>query len=199
MFPLEVQPTVPEREFFIGNLVVRIHFIIVIIRWTGLAPQEFEFSFPGSLISTFLKIIWIIEWIRTSKLSIKKSLSAQEDQEEVKIMAELERQKKLEREKRLAEEKENNARSAARQEENNATSALEGGKPAAPPLKSSRHVGSSQSRSYPPAEPEPESQCVFSFCQSRLTEENNATSALEGSKAAALLASRRVGSSQNRS
>ena len=30
------------REFFIGNLLVRIHFIIVMIRWTGLAPWEFE-------------------------------------------------------------------------------------------------------------------------------------------------------------
>jgi len=28
----------PEREFFIDNLLVRIHFIIVMIRWTGLAP-----------------------------------------------------------------------------------------------------------------------------------------------------------------
>jgi len=44
----------PEREFFIGNLLVRIHFIIVMIRWTGLAPWEFEFPFPGSLTSTFL-------------------------------------------------------------------------------------------------------------------------------------------------
>ena len=44
----------PEREFFIDNLLVRIHFIIVMIRWTGLAPWEFEFSFPGSLTSTFL-------------------------------------------------------------------------------------------------------------------------------------------------
>ena len=31
-----------EREFFINNLLVRIHFIIVIIRWTGLAPWGFE-------------------------------------------------------------------------------------------------------------------------------------------------------------
>ena len=29
-----------EREFVIDNLLVRIHFIIVIIRWTGLAPWE---------------------------------------------------------------------------------------------------------------------------------------------------------------
>jgi len=43
-----------EREFFIDNLLVRIHFIIVMTRWTGLAPGEFEFSFPGSLTSTFL-------------------------------------------------------------------------------------------------------------------------------------------------
>jgi len=41
-----------EREFFIDNLLVRVHFIIVMIRWTGLAPWEFEFSFPGSLTST---------------------------------------------------------------------------------------------------------------------------------------------------
>ena len=26
-----------EREFFIGNLLVRIHFTIVVMRWTGLA------------------------------------------------------------------------------------------------------------------------------------------------------------------
>ena len=33
---------------------VRFHFIIVMIRWTGLRPWEFEFPFPGSLTSTFL-------------------------------------------------------------------------------------------------------------------------------------------------
>ena len=32
--------------FFIDNLLVRIHFIIVMIRWTGLAPSEFESPFP---------------------------------------------------------------------------------------------------------------------------------------------------------
>jgi len=41
-------------QAFIDNLLVRIHFIIVMIRWTGLAPWEFEFPFPGSLTSTFL-------------------------------------------------------------------------------------------------------------------------------------------------
>ena len=44
-----------ERDFFIDNLLVRIHFIIVMIRWTGLAPCAFEFPFPGSLASTFLE------------------------------------------------------------------------------------------------------------------------------------------------
>ena len=34
-----------ERELFIDNLLVRIHFIIVMIRWTGLAPWEVEFPF----------------------------------------------------------------------------------------------------------------------------------------------------------
>ena len=43
-----------EREFFIDNLLVRIHFIIVMIRWTGLSPWQFEFPFSGSLTSTFL-------------------------------------------------------------------------------------------------------------------------------------------------
>ena len=31
----------PEREFFIDNLLVRIRLIIVMIRWTDLAPWEF--------------------------------------------------------------------------------------------------------------------------------------------------------------
>jgi hypothetical protein len=43
-----------EKQFFIDDLLVRIHFIIVIIKWTGLAPWEFGFPFPGSPISTFL-------------------------------------------------------------------------------------------------------------------------------------------------
>ena len=43
-----------KGEFFIDNLLVRIHFIVVMIRWTGLAPRELEFPFPGSLTSTFL-------------------------------------------------------------------------------------------------------------------------------------------------
>jgi len=33
---------------------VRIRFIIGMIRWTGLAPWDFAFPFPGSLTSTFL-------------------------------------------------------------------------------------------------------------------------------------------------
>ena len=39
----------PKRV--IDNLLVRIHFIIAMIRWTGLAPWGFEFPFPGSLTS----------------------------------------------------------------------------------------------------------------------------------------------------
>ena len=42
-----------ESELFIDNLLVRIHSVIVMIRWTGLAPWEFEFPFPGSFTSTF--------------------------------------------------------------------------------------------------------------------------------------------------
>ena len=47
-------PPSPEKEFLIDNLLVRLHFIIEIFQWTGLAPWEFEFRFPGSQISTFL-------------------------------------------------------------------------------------------------------------------------------------------------
>jgi len=50
-----VPDPMPERELFIDNLLVRIHFGIVMIRWTGLAPREFEFPFPGSLTSTSLQ------------------------------------------------------------------------------------------------------------------------------------------------
>ena len=32
-----------EGEFFLDNLLVRIHLIIVMIKWTGLAPWEFKF------------------------------------------------------------------------------------------------------------------------------------------------------------
>ena len=45
-----------ERELFIGNRMVRIHFVIVMIRWTGPAPWECEFHFSGSLTSTFLAL-----------------------------------------------------------------------------------------------------------------------------------------------
>ena len=43
-------PTVnAEREFFIDNLLVRIHCIIVMIRWTGLAPWELNSLFQVAL------------------------------------------------------------------------------------------------------------------------------------------------------
>ena len=40
-----------EREFFIDNLLARIHFIIEMIRWTGLAPWQFKFPFPEQALS----------------------------------------------------------------------------------------------------------------------------------------------------
>ena len=44
-----------EIDFFIDNLLVRIHFTIEMIWWTGLAPWEFEFPLTDSLIPTFLE------------------------------------------------------------------------------------------------------------------------------------------------
>ena len=46
-----------ERKSSIDNLLVRIHFIILMIWWTGLAPWEFAFPFSGSLTSTFLGVV----------------------------------------------------------------------------------------------------------------------------------------------
>ena len=48
---------VDEREFFIDNLLVRIHFIIVMIRWTGLAPWE---SSGFNLIPAFRRVLRIL-------------------------------------------------------------------------------------------------------------------------------------------
>ena len=41
----QVHHRLPERDFVIANLLVRIHLIIEMIRRTGLAPWVFEF--PG--------------------------------------------------------------------------------------------------------------------------------------------------------
>ena len=54
-YTLNPEPQTPQQgEFFIDKLLVRVHLIIVMIRWTGLAPWEFEFSFPGGRAFTFL-------------------------------------------------------------------------------------------------------------------------------------------------
>jgi len=61
----------PLRErVLIGNLLVRIHLIIVMIRWTGLAPWEFEFPFPSSLTSTFLE--YVSSYLPRGKVSFEK-------------------------------------------------------------------------------------------------------------------------------
>ena len=44
-----------EREFVIDNLLVRIHFLIEMIWWIGLAPWEFEVPLPGNFKFTFLE------------------------------------------------------------------------------------------------------------------------------------------------
>jgi hypothetical protein len=43
-----------EKDFFIENLLICIHFTIEMIWWTGLVPWKFEFPLPGSLLSAFL-------------------------------------------------------------------------------------------------------------------------------------------------
>ena len=44
-----------EIEFFIDNRLDGIHLVIEMIRCTGLAPSEFEFSFP-QVYSAFLNM-----------------------------------------------------------------------------------------------------------------------------------------------
>ena len=43
---LTVRLLTREGDFFMDNLLVRVHYIIVMIMWTGLAPLEFELPFP---------------------------------------------------------------------------------------------------------------------------------------------------------
>ena len=50
----ELSRYLTERDFFIDNLLVRIDFIVEMIWWPGFAPWEFDFPFPGSLISACL-------------------------------------------------------------------------------------------------------------------------------------------------
>ena len=69
-----------ERELFTDNLLVRIHFIIVMVRWSGLAPWQFEFPFPGSLRSTFLD--------RTA-ISSLYSIEREREREDEKVKATL--------------------------------------------------------------------------------------------------------------
>ena len=57
----------PEREFFIDNLLVR----KVTIRWTGLAPWEFEFS----ELSTFYEsnaTIW--HWVQVETFKYRQHI-----------------------------------------------------------------------------------------------------------------------------
>ena len=49
-----------EREFFIDNLMAQIHFVVEMIRWTGLAQCEAKFPVPGSLTSTFLAPLQVL-------------------------------------------------------------------------------------------------------------------------------------------
>ena len=64
-----------EREFSIDNPLVRIHFNIVMIKWTGLAPWDFESPFSGSLTSTFLEAaLYTFPEERTLSLRERQSL-----------------------------------------------------------------------------------------------------------------------------
>ena len=44
----EVPLSERERDFFMENLLVRIHYIIVMIRWSGLAPWQSDLLMKSS-------------------------------------------------------------------------------------------------------------------------------------------------------
>jgi len=58
------KPQTPD-PYCIDKLLVRIHFIIVMIRWTGLAPWEFEFPY-----------IYLPRWSATSRQATQSSRPA---------------------------------------------------------------------------------------------------------------------------
>ena len=62
MVPLRPMLGMRETEFFVDNPLVRIHFIIVMSRWTSPAPWKFELLCPGSLTSTLLRYHWGLCW-----------------------------------------------------------------------------------------------------------------------------------------
>jgi hypothetical protein len=43
-----------NKEFVVDNPLFRIHLTILTIKWTGLAPWEFEFRLAGNLTSIYL-------------------------------------------------------------------------------------------------------------------------------------------------
>ena len=59
-----------EREFFIDNLLVRIHFILVMIRWTGLAPWEFEYRDDASGVVPLLLRFFQLQLQRRNPLRL---------------------------------------------------------------------------------------------------------------------------------
>jgi hypothetical protein len=60
-----------ERHSFVDSLLVRIHNIIVMIRWAGFAPWEFEFPFSGTLTSTFLEWTEILGAVGTPESRVQ--------------------------------------------------------------------------------------------------------------------------------
>ena len=56
----------PDQLINIDNLLVRIHFIIEMISWIGLAPWDFKFPFPCSLTPTSYHA-QINNWMITQK------------------------------------------------------------------------------------------------------------------------------------
>jgi len=58
----------PEREFFIDNLLVRIHFIIVMIWWTGLAPWEFAPTCHARIVSSVSSAYTVQGYLAHKKL-----------------------------------------------------------------------------------------------------------------------------------
>jgi len=91
---------ISEKEFFIDNLLVRIHFIIVMIRWTGLAPWEFKSPFPGSLASLISEFMreYSPFWPARAITSERERARVREKERDIEKERERERARESERE-----------------------------------------------------------------------------------------------------
>jgi len=72
--PIATVTTLPERDFFIDNLLVRIHSIIEMIWWNGLAPSKFPSTVTacdGTVLASEWERCWFFLLLRSKRESYR--------------------------------------------------------------------------------------------------------------------------------